>query len=101
MKKIEHIGIAVKDLEKSNELFEGLLGKAHYKVEAVESEDVPIYVAVTRNQNENSVISKCLVDGSERISGNIINWKIPNKNRSPEPIKEEPSRTNSFYLEEI
>jgi hypothetical protein len=34
---------------------------------------IPIYVAVTRNQNENSVISKCLVDGSERISGNIIN----------------------------
>ena len=40
MKKIEHIGIAVKDLEKSNQLFASLFGKPHYKVEAVESEGV-------------------------------------------------------------
>ncbi len=40
MKKIEHIGIAVKDLETSNKLFEKLLGVAHYKIEAVESEGV-------------------------------------------------------------
>jgi len=40
MKKIEHIGIAVKDLEVSNALFASLLGKPHYKVEAVESEGV-------------------------------------------------------------
>ena len=40
MKKIEHIGIAVKDLAASNLLFEKLLGKAPYKAEAVESEGV-------------------------------------------------------------
>jgi methylmalonyl-CoA/ethylmalonyl-CoA epimerase len=40
MNKLEHIGIAVKDLEKSNALFEKLLGKPHYKVEEVESEGV-------------------------------------------------------------
>ena len=40
MLKIEHIGIAVKDLEKSNELFAKLLGKPHYKTEKVESEKV-------------------------------------------------------------
>lgn len=40
MKKIEHIGIAVKDLEASNLLFEKLLGRAHYKVEEVASEGV-------------------------------------------------------------
>ena len=40
LKKIEHIGIAVKDLEKSNELFAKLLGKPHYKSETVESEKV-------------------------------------------------------------
>lgn len=40
MKKIEHIGIAVKDLEASNELFKKLLGKAHYKTEEVASENV-------------------------------------------------------------
>ena len=40
MNKIEHIGIAVKDLETSNALFEKLLGVAAYKFEAVESEGV-------------------------------------------------------------
>lgn len=40
MKKIEHIGIAVKDLEASNQVFAVLLGKPHYKIEAVESEGV-------------------------------------------------------------
>src|SRR5688572_2775867 len=40
MLKIEHIGIAVKDLDKSNELFAKLLGKPHYKTESVESEMV-------------------------------------------------------------
>ncbi|MGU9937066.1 methylmalonyl-CoA epimerase [Empedobacter brevis] len=38
--KIEHIGIAVKDLGISNELFEKLLGKAPYKEEVVASEGV-------------------------------------------------------------
>jgi methylmalonyl-CoA/ethylmalonyl-CoA epimerase len=40
MKKLEHIGIAVKDLKKANQLFEKLLGKAHYKIEEVASEGV-------------------------------------------------------------
>ncbi|MGM0944285.1 MAG: methylmalonyl-CoA epimerase [Bacteroidota bacterium] len=40
MKKIEHIGIAVADLEESNVLFTKLLGKAHFKTETVEGEAV-------------------------------------------------------------
>ncbi len=40
MYKIEHLGIAVKDLETSNSLFGKLLGSKHYKTEAVESENV-------------------------------------------------------------
>ncbi len=40
MKKIEHIGIAVKDIEKSNALFAKLFGKPHYKMETVASEGV-------------------------------------------------------------
>jgi methylmalonyl-CoA/ethylmalonyl-CoA epimerase len=40
IKKIEHIGIAVKDLGGSNELFRKLFGIEHYKVEGVESEGV-------------------------------------------------------------
>ena len=38
--KLEHIGIAVRDLEKSNALFALLLGTPHYKTETVESEHV-------------------------------------------------------------
>ena len=40
MLKIEHIGIAVKSLEHSNELFSKLFGKTHYKIEGVQSEGV-------------------------------------------------------------
>ena len=40
MNKIEHIGIAVKDLETSNALFASLFGVGHYKVEVVVSEGV-------------------------------------------------------------
>lgn len=40
MEKLEHIGIAVKDMEQANKLFAALLGKAHYKVEEVASEGV-------------------------------------------------------------
>ena len=40
MKKIEHIGIAVKDLKKSEELFSQLFNQQPYKRETVESEGV-------------------------------------------------------------
>lgn len=40
MNKIEHIGIAVKSLDKSNKLFASLFGKKHYKIEEVLSEGV-------------------------------------------------------------
>jgi methylmalonyl-CoA/ethylmalonyl-CoA epimerase len=40
MKKVEHIGIAVKDIEVSNKLFASLFGEKHYKEEEVVSEGV-------------------------------------------------------------
>ena len=40
MKKIEHIGIAVKDLKTANNLYSKLLNTAPYKMEEVESENV-------------------------------------------------------------
>ncbi len=40
MEKLEHIGIAVKNLEESNRLFAKLLGKPHYKIEEIASEGV-------------------------------------------------------------
>ncbi|AEH00818.1 methylmalonyl-CoA epimerase [Lacinutrix sp. 5H-3-7-4] len=40
MNKIEHIGIAVKNLKESNTLFSKLFGEPHYKIEEVASEGV-------------------------------------------------------------
>lgn len=40
MNKIEHLGIAVKNIEESNELFSKLLNTEPYKQEIVESENV-------------------------------------------------------------
>ena len=40
MEKLEHIGIAVKNLEESNKVFAKLFGKPHYKIETVEREGV-------------------------------------------------------------
>lgn len=40
MEKIEHIGIAVKNLAESNALFAKIFGEPHYKVEEVASEGV-------------------------------------------------------------
>ncbi|SHM80002.1 methylmalonyl-CoA epimerase [Flavobacterium xinjiangense] len=53
MKKIEHIGIAVKNLEVSNLIFEKLLGAPAYKFEDVESEGVSTsFFAVGPNKIE-------------------------------------------------
>jgi methylmalonyl-CoA/ethylmalonyl-CoA epimerase len=40
MQKLEHIGIAVKNLDEANKLFARLFGREHYKTEEVESEGV-------------------------------------------------------------
>ena len=40
MKKIEHIGIAVSDIDASNKLFKKIFGKENYKSEIVELEGV-------------------------------------------------------------
>ena len=40
MQKIEHIGIAVDDIDKSNALFSKIFGKENFKSEVVESEGV-------------------------------------------------------------
>lgn len=40
MDKIEHIGIAVRNLDTANDLYAKLLGKPHYKIEEVLSEGV-------------------------------------------------------------
>lgn len=40
MRKIEHLGIAVSNLEESIQLYENLLGTKCYKIESVDSESV-------------------------------------------------------------
>ena len=40
MRKIDHIGIAVNDITKSNKVFSTIFGKENYKYEKVESEGV-------------------------------------------------------------
>ena len=40
MEKIEHLGIAVKDLQKANEIYSKLFNQKPYKTEIVESEGV-------------------------------------------------------------
>jgi len=75
MLKIEHIGIAVKDLGLSNELFARLLGKAHYKVENVESERVDTSffevgqskIELLHATNEESAIAKFIEKKGEGI----------------------------------
>ncbi|MCB0819702.1 MAG: methylmalonyl-CoA epimerase [Bacteroidetes bacterium] len=68
MNKIEHLGIAVENLETSSRLFELLLGNAPYKQEDVESEGVSTLffnigeskVELLKATNEQSPISKFL-----------------------------------------
>lgn len=75
MNKIEHIGIAVKDLEKSNELFSALLNKSPYKQEAVESEHVitsffqtgESKIELLQATHENSAIAKFIEKKGEGI----------------------------------
>lgn len=75
MNKIEHIGIAVKDLEKSNTLFESLFGVPHYKIEEVLSEGVktsffksgPNKIELLEATNPESPIAKFIEKKGEGI----------------------------------
>ena len=75
MRKIEHIGIAVKDLEASNAIFEKLFGTAAYKSEEVESEGVftsffmsgPNKIELLAATNPDSPIAKFLEKKGEGI----------------------------------
>lgn len=75
MRKIEHIGIAVKDLEKANALFAKLLGKKHFKTEEVDGEKVATSffqvgetkVELLQATDESSPIAKYLESRSEGV----------------------------------
>jgi len=75
MRKIEHIGIAVKSLETSNLLFEKLFGQAPYKQEEVVSEGVktsffmngPNKIELLEATNPDSPIAKFIDKKGEGI----------------------------------
>lgn len=75
MNKIEHIGIAVKNLSEANLTYERLLGLAPYKEECVESENVltsffllgPNKIELLQSIDENSAIHKFIEKKGEGI----------------------------------
>src|SRR6188768_2648945 len=75
IKKIEHIGIAVKDLNNSNSLFKKLFGQQHYKIEKVESEGVATSffmlgetkIELLEATNDESAIAKFIAKKGEGV----------------------------------
>tara|TARA_B100000768_G_scaffold180072_1_gene199149 strand:- start:392 stop:796 length:405 start_codon:yes stop_codon:yes gene_type:complete len=75
MKKVEHIGIAVNDLNNANELFEKLFNQSHYKQEEVESEGVSTSffkvgdtkIELLAANDQNSAIAKFIEKRGEGI----------------------------------
>ena len=75
MRKIEHIGIAVKNIKESNGLFEKVFGNPHYKTEEVESEGVktsffqvgPNKIELLEGTDDNSPITKFIEKKGEGI----------------------------------
>lgn len=75
MDKIEHIGIAVKNIDNSNELFTKLFGEAHYKMEEVLTEGVktsffqvgPNKIELLEATHEDSPIAKFIAKKGEGI----------------------------------
>ncbi len=75
MEKVEHIGIAVRNLAEANETFTRLLGKEPYKAELVESEGVTtsffmvgdVKIELLESVNENSPIARFIEKRGEGI----------------------------------
>ncbi len=73
--KLEHIGIAVKDIKESNKLFETLFNAPAYKMESVESEGVSTSffqvgeskIELLEATNEDSAIAKFIAKKGEGI----------------------------------
>lgn len=95
IKKIEHIGIAVKDIKASNELFKKIFGKEHYKTEGVESEGVltsffligESKVELLEATNETSAIAKFIEKKGEGM--HHIAFETDNIEKEMERLKGE------------
>ena len=95
MNKIEHIGIAVKNLEKANELYAKLFGVPFYKMEEVESEGVrtsffmsgPNKIELLEAMDEQSPIAKFIKNRGEGI--HHIAFDVDNIETELKRLKEE------------
>jgi methylmalonyl-CoA/ethylmalonyl-CoA epimerase len=95
IKKIEHIGIAVKNIKESNDLFRKLFGKEHYKVEEVKSEGVSTSffmlgetkIELLEATNEGSAIAKFIEKKGEGI--HHIAYEVDNIDNEMERLKNE------------
>ncbi len=75
MEKLEHIGIAVRNLKESNDIFARLLGEEHYKTEDVPSEGVTtsffrvgdVKIELLQASDEGSPIAKFIGKRGEGI----------------------------------
>ena len=75
MEKLEHIGIAVRNIDEANKVFSRLLGSDHYKIEEVVSEKVRtsffrignVKIELLEATDENSPISKFIEKRGEAI----------------------------------
>jgi len=101
MRKIEHIGIAVKDIEASNKVFSKIFGKNNYKSEAVVSEGVVTsFFQVGENKielvaasNEDSPIAKYLSKNREGM--HHIAFDVQDIEKEMERLQNEGIRTLS------
>lgn len=106
MQKLEHIGIAVKNLAEANKVFAKLLGCEHYKIEEVEAEGVNtsffevngVKIELLEASREDSPIAKFIEkrgEGLHHLAFEVedIQASIQEyKQQGFEPIKPEPSR---------
>lgn len=106
MKKIEHIGIAVKDIKNANAIYESLFGEPAYKTEAVEREGVTTSffkcgeskIELLEATREDSPIAKFIEkrgEGIHHIAFGVTNIKSEVKRLKGEGFRvlnEEPKR---------
>jgi methylmalonyl-CoA/ethylmalonyl-CoA epimerase len=106
MEKLEHIGIAVKNIDQSNLLFASLLGREHYKIEDVTSEGVrtsffkigDIKIELLEATNDDSAIARFIEKRGEGIHhlafsvSNITQSIESYRNKGFEPIHETPKK---------
>jgi methylmalonyl-CoA/ethylmalonyl-CoA epimerase len=98
MRKIEHIGIAVHDIEASNKVFTKIFGKECYKSESVQSESVitsffqvgESKIELVAATNQDSPIAKYLAknrEGMHHIAFDVVDIKSEMKRLQSEGIR--------------